>query len=102
MKCQYIVRASVPQNIESEWKTWMREVHIPKLTALPWFNGAQFYKNESADNSFSVYIILYEAKSRNDLAAYLASKECRALRAENDERYGGKVTLTREIWHEQE
>ncbi|HET7152921.1 MAG TPA: DUF4286 family protein [Candidatus Kapabacteria bacterium] len=102
MKCFYVVRASVPQSIEREWSAWMRDAHIPKLTALPWFNGAQFCKNESADNSFSMYIILYESVSREALAEYLQSDICRTLRMESNELYGNSVTLSREIWHEQE
>lgn len=69
----YNVTVAIDVKVEDEWKTWMKEVHIPEVMATAKFVDHSFYKvmNNQEEDSAS-YSIQYFAESMKELQLYLA------------------------------
>ena len=54
-----VVRAGVPEEIETEWNRWYDTVHLPEILACPGFRaGRRYCTGSSAAGRF--YLALYD------------------------------------------
>lgn len=69
----YNVTVAVDIKVETEWKTWMKDVHIPEVMETGKFVKHSFYKVMSNEQEDSVsYSIQYFAESMKELQLYMA------------------------------
>lgn len=93
----YNVTVGVDKSIESQWLTWMRDSHIPKVMATGAFVGQQMMKVITHDDpQSSSYAIQYAATSMEKLQDYLA-RFAPALRKDVQDKFGDKQVSYRTI-----
>ncbi len=99
MSCSYVVKARVPEALVGDWRSWMRDVHLPKVLAITGFETAHIAEIEGDASAMRTFVIHYTLIHREALDAYLRSPQCAALRAESAARHGDHVQYSREIWN---
>jgi hypothetical protein len=67
----YNVTVNINNEVEQEWLSWMKKVHIPDVMATGKFIDNKLYKllHETEDNSTN-YSVQYFAKSMNEVLDY--------------------------------
>jgi Domain of unknown function (DUF4286) len=92
----YEVTLQVEPRLAQAVETHMRTVHIPEIAGTGCFRQIHFDRASAAR-----FRTCYQAESRSDLDRYLGEHAPR-LRAEFQKEFPEGVTLTREIWTQQE
>ena len=69
----YNVTVAIDKKIETEWITWMKEVHIPEVMETNQFEEFKFFKvlNTEDPESFS-YSVQYFAKGMKNIQMYMS------------------------------
>lgn len=101
-KVLYNVTVSIDADIESEWLTWMKEVHIPEVMQTGYFLSNKICRVHGYEEGGLTYAIQYIARSMDDYTAYQQDFAPR-LQAEHTKKYQGKFEAFRtllEIVHE--
>lgn len=88
----YEITAAVRPDLCNEYERYMRDRHIPELMQTGAFVAASFSRSAAGR-----YRISYEARSREELDAYLAEHAPR-LRAHFSATFPEGVELVREEW----
>lgn len=93
----YNVTVSLDPEIQEEWTTWMREIHIPEVIATGCFNEARLSKIHSneGDPSFS---IMYYSPSQELYDSY-QKQYAPEMQKKHTEKFGGKFAAFRTLLH---
>ena len=97
----YNVTVNVDEEIEQEWKLWMRDTHIPEVLETGLFLRQRMMKllNESPDATGKTYAIQYELENIGVLDTYLA-QFAPALQQKHQEKYGSRCVAFRTVLEE--
>ena len=96
----YNVTSGVDKNVEMEWLSWMKEIHVPQVMKTQMFVSYRFYKVLSGENKSSEsYAIQYLASSMSHVDKYL-EKFAPQLRNDVNKRFGDSVTSFRTLLQE--
>ncbi|REE05901.1 DUF4286 family protein [Marinoscillum furvescens] len=97
----YNVTVSVAPQVEQDWLTWMKDVHIPEVMRTGCFAEHKFLRllNESPEAEGSTYAVQYFAPGKAELDTYLAD-HAPALRQKHLERYQDKALAFRTLLEE--
>ena len=97
----YNVTVSVDQDIEQEWLTWMKEIHIPEVMNTGFFTKQRILKmlNEQPDATGMTYAIQYELENIGKLDTYLQSS-APMLQQKHLEQFGSKTMAFRTVLEE--
>lgn len=93
----YNVTTQVDHRITSEWLHWMRQEHIPEMTATGCFTGAtilQLIEVDSTDGH--TYAVQYRAESKALYNRYIR-EFADVLRRKSIERWGNQVIAFRSV-----
>ena len=93
----YNVTVGIDNSIESEWKKWMIEVHIPDVIATGQFVDHKFFKVLSHDEpNSSSFSIQYFAKTKENLQVY-QENFAEKLQRDHQEKFANKFVAFRTI-----
>lgn len=97
----YNVTVNIDFDVEDEWKTWMRDIHIPEVMATGFFTGNKFYKllGEVPEANGATYSIQYFSPSINKINDYLEN-HASALMQKHIQKYQNKHVSFRTILEE--
>jgi hypothetical protein len=94
MPAYFVVRAVVAESDRRDFDTWYRAEHLPD--ALKAFNAQHAWRAWSRSDP-TVHYAFYQFPDVAAAEAITSSPAIRTLVAEFDERWGTRVTRTREI-----
>lgn len=92
----YNVTISVAPEIEKDWLSWMREIHIPEVMATRKFVDHKIFRLVNEVEGGRTYAVQYYALDMNDIDNYLRDFAPR-LRNESMQRYGEKAISFRTL-----
>lgn len=94
----YSVSVSVDRDIEADWLSWMRDIHIPDVMAAGYFDAYQIQKviELEAVAERVTYTIDYYCESLGKYKAY-RKKAAAGLQAEHAKRYEGRFSASRRV-----
>ena len=97
----YNVTVNIDFDVEEEWKTWMRDIHIPEVLATGMFISHKFYKllGEVPEANGATYSIQYFAKDIGTINHYMENF-APALMQKHLQKYQGKHVSFRTILEE--
>lgn len=96
----YNVTINIDREVESEWKRWMKSVHIPEVLATNCFENARMLKMLYEEESQgTTYAVQYMAKSLEMIEQY-QREFAEALQAEHSSRYKNKFVVFRSLLEE--
>jgi hypothetical protein len=96
----YNVTINIDREVESEWKRWMKSVHIPEVLATNCFENARMLKMMYEEESQgTTYAVQYMAKSMEMIEQY-QREFAEALQAEHSSRYKNKFVVFRSLLEE--
>ena len=97
----YNVTVNVEQEVEEEWRTWMKDIHIPEVMATGMFTDNRFLRllNEVEGNTGTTYAIQYTCPSPQELQDYL-EKFAPELQKKHTDKYEGKFVAFRTFLEE--
>jgi hypothetical protein len=96
----YNVTINIDREVESEWKRWMKSVHIPEVLATNCFENARMLKMMYEEESQgTTYAVQYMAKSLEMIEQY-QREFAEALQAEHSSRYKNKFVVFRSLLEE--
>ena len=97
----YNVTVSIDDDIENEWRTWMKEIHIPEVIQTGFFLKHRMLKllNQQPDATGMTYAIQYELANIGKLDTYL-EHHAPALQKKHNEKYGNKCLAFRTVLEE--
>lgn len=93
----YNITINVTPDIEEDFISWMKAVHIPEVLETGIFNDHKFFRllHESEDGSTN-YCIQYFTESMEQMMEY-EKKHAAHLRAKTQERYQDKAIAFRTL-----
>ncbi|MBL4657462.1 MAG: DUF4286 family protein [Flavobacteriales bacterium] len=94
----YNVTVNIDDDVHSEWLSWMKEEHIPKVMACGLFSDNRILK-VLADDEGHTYSIQYRCASMDTLETYF-NEHAPALQDEHTARYKDKFVAFRTILEE--
>src|SRR5688572_29205975 len=93
----YNVTIKVDHSIERDWLTWMKEEHIPDVTATGCFTHAvMFHLFEADDTDGVTYAIQYHTNDQSLYKLYI-DKFADEMRKKVTERWGNKFVAFRTV-----
>ena len=97
----YNVTVNIDDDVEQDWKEWMKESHIPQVMETGYFVEYRMLKmlTESHDETGSTYAIQYLAETLGHLETYL-EKAAPKLQKQSIIRYGTKMAAFRTVMEE--
>jgi hypothetical protein len=95
MTAYLIVRAEVEESDRDEFDSWYEHEHLPEAKAA--FRAQSAYRGWS-DVTPGIHIAIYAFPNLSKARAVLASNEIKALIAEFDRRWEGRISRTREVF----
>ncbi|MCP4460138.1 MAG: DUF4286 family protein [Cytophagales bacterium] len=97
----YNVTVSIDEDIEYEWREWMKEVHIPEVIETGFFLRYRMLKllNEQPDATGITYAIQYELENIGKLDTYL-EHHAPTLQKKHQHKYGNKCLSFRTVLEE--
>lgn len=99
----YSVTVSIEHEIESEWKNWMLDTHIPAVMDTGYFSQYRFHKilEPVVDPDRISYNVLYSIASLDKLNQY-RQNEAPRLQEAHLERYGEQAIAIRVVLDQQQ
>lgn len=96
----YSVTVTIDQQIETDWTTWMHEVHIPDVMNTGYFLSSHFQKllEPVPEPGTATFNIQYHCESMNAYESY-QEKAAPALQADHTERFRDRFVAFRTILH---
>lgn len=92
----YNVTVSIDPQIEEDWKTWMRNEHIPAVLATNCFTECRLSRIIGEEEGGVSYSIMYFSPSQAEYDRYQA-EHAPTLQQEHGKRYNGKFAAFRTI-----
>lgn len=100
MSVVYNVTFGVDKDIEREWLSWMKDVHIPDVMRTGKFSSNKIYKvMGQEDMETTSFAIQYFADGPKEVNDYL-NDHAPALRAEVHQKFGDKQMAYRTLLEE--
>ncbi|HLG32243.1 MAG TPA: DUF4286 family protein [Ignavibacteriaceae bacterium] len=94
----YSVKINIKKNVEKEWLSWMKEIHIKDVMNTNYFTDWQIFKiifPESLQDE-SGYLIEYKTDSLTNYEAYVKN-ESKRLQDDHIKKFEGKFTTSRSV-----
>jgi hypothetical protein len=97
----YNVTVNVATDVITDWKTWMKSIHIPEVLATNKFYDHRFLRmvSEHPDAEGETFAIQYLAKDMGELEDYLMNY-APDLQQKHVDRYGEKCLAFRTVLEE--
>ncbi len=97
----YSITSIIKEEIEEEWVSWMRDIHIPDILKTGYFKAHKIYKVQIPSTSIGevTYIIQYELDSLELYREY-SSKEAARLQSEVSAKFIGRAKVARTVMEE--
>jgi len=97
----YNVTVNIDPDVEDQWKSWMKEIHIPEVLDTGRFTGFKFLRllNESPEATGSTYAIQYFVEDISHLDSYLKN-EAPKLQQSHINNFGQKFVAFRTVLEE--
>ena len=97
----YNVTINIDPDVEQDWITWMKQIHISEVMQTGCFTGHKFLKllNENPDATGTTYAIQYFVESVAILNKYL-DNYASGLQAKSLQRYPNKFVAFRTFLEE--
>lgn len=92
----YNVTINIDVDVETEWVTWMKEVHIPEVMATGSFLESRMMRVLANDEGGNTYAIQYTAADMAHYESY-QNEHATRLQAETQKKYGGKFAAFRTL-----
>ena len=92
----YNVTSSLDATIADEWVAFMRDIHMPEVVATGCFIRSQLLRLLDEEEGGITYAAQYYAISLEQLEAY-QEHFAPALRADMDQRFGGRFAAFRTV-----
>ena len=94
----YSVTVSIDQTIETDWREWMQNVHIPDVMDTGFFEASHFQKllEPQPEPGLATYNIQYDCLSMAQYHRYLETS-APALQADHTNRYKDRFVAFRTI-----
>ncbi len=90
----YNVTVSIDPQIEKEWLSWMRTIHIPDVMSTGCFRDSKLCRVHGEEEGGLTYAITYVAHSQAIFDQYQKEFSPR-LQAEHNQKFGGKFAAFR-------
>src|SRR4051812_11213132 len=95
----YSVTIAIQAEIETEWVTYMKDVHVPDVLRTGCFSECQTYKVLDAGGNEPTYVLQYQCGTLQDYHRY-RDAFAPALQKEHLERFAGKFRGSRQVLDE--
>lgn len=92
----YNVTVNIDAEVEQEWFTWMKEVHVPDVMATGMFVENKVFKLLQEEPQGTTYSFQYFAKSLNNIEEY-QQKYAPKLQQDVNSRYANKFVAFRSL-----
>src|SRR5690606_39069228 len=92
----YNVTVSIDPQVEEDWKSWMREQHIPDVLATKCFTECRLSRIHAEEEGGVTFSIMYFSPSQADFDRYEA-EHAPKLQQEHGQKYAGKFAAFRTI-----
>ena len=94
----YSVTVTVDQEIELEWLSWMKEVHIPEVMATDCFISAQLHRllDPAPEKGSATFNMQYQVENLVKYKRYL-DEFAPAIRDAHERRYSGRFVAFRTL-----
>jgi hypothetical protein len=94
----YSVTITLDQSVESEWHSWMQEVHIPDVMATGYFRASHLQRllEPQPDPGLATFNVQYECESMEHYQRY-QKEAAPALQADHTERFKDRFVAFRTI-----
>lgn len=98
-KVLYCVIINIQKSAHEDWLDWMQNCHIPEILKTGRFQSCRIGKQKYDDQGEYVsYQIEYLSPSWEEYQKYM-SEEGPVMQAKHNERYHGKFTASRTLFH---
>jgi len=95
----YNVTVSIDKEVEEDWLSWMKEIHIPEVLATGCFVENKILKVITEIDTGSTFSIQYMYNHEEDIVVY-RDKYAGELQKKHTERYKDKFVAFRTILEE--
>ena len=86
----YNITVNVAKEIEPDWLTWMREVHIPQIMDLGFFSNSKIFRLMKDEPDGMTYSCQFFAEKIADVMVF-QSQHAQSMQNEVTSRYGDQV-----------
>jgi hypothetical protein len=95
----YSVTVIIQSEIETQWRIWMKEVHIPDVLRTGCFRDCSMLKINDPATEQPSYVMQYRCQSLEDYHRYRETF-APALQKEHTDKFSGRFTASRLILEE--
>ena len=96
----YSVIVTIQSEIETQWRDWMKEVHIPDVLRTGCFPECRMYKMREPAGEQPSYVMQYRCQSLEDYQRYRNASRPGVLQKEHSDQFGGRFTASRMVLEE--
>ncbi|HEY2714090.1 MAG TPA: DUF4286 family protein [Chthoniobacterales bacterium] len=90
----YSVTVTIQSEIETQWRDWMKKVHIPEVLRTGCFSECSMYKIHEPVGEQPAYVMQYRCQSLEDYHRYRETF-APALQKEHSDKFSGRFTASR-------
>ena len=95
----YQVAITIEASIESEWRDWMKRVHVPDVVRTGCFTECRIYKVIESDGPDPSYVMQYQCPSQEEYHRY-RENFAPALQKEHTDKFAGRFRGVRQLLEE--
>lgn len=96
----YNITYNIEQEIEDEWKQWMKQIYLPRVMSTAYFEKYKFYRLLNVQDEGVTYSVQFFSSDLSKIEQYLEN-EASPLLAEQNQRFRYKhvafMTLLQEV-----
>jgi len=87
----YSVTVTIQSEIETQWRNWMKEVHIPEVLRTGCFRECRMFKINNPATEQPSYVMQYRCQSLEDYLRYCETL-APALQKQHTDKFSGRFT----------
>jgi hypothetical protein len=95
----YSVTITIQSEVETQWRDWMKDVHIPDVLRTGCFHECSMYKMREPVGAQPSYVMQYRCQSLEDYHRYRETF-APALQKEHADKFSGRFTAFRLVLEE--
>ncbi len=95
----YSITYSIDTDIESDWLSWMKILHLPKIMATGYFEDYRIYRLLNVKDEGVTYTIQFFSTTLDKIQSFL-EKDATLLAEEHNHRYRHKHVAFRTVLQE--
>jgi hypothetical protein len=97
----YNVTVIINKKVETEWLSWMKEIHMPDVMKTGFFNNSKIFKIVLPAHAVEEvsFLIQYECESLEQYIGY-SENHAPKLQQEHTEKFSGMFTASRMVLEE--